>query len=110
MTFARDVLRTGVCRYFVTAFKGKNTFDILYDISSDVTLCQLVDSRLNDSHAVTVCDNWIFDANLEYALPLCQASLNSCLSVASPYHVEFRSVKQAYRFKPPKQVGLLKQG
>ena len=34
------------------------------------------DSEGSRSHAITIFDGWIFDSNEDYALPLCEASLN----------------------------------
>ena len=45
-----------------------NDFDILNDISEDVTLVQLMDSLRNLNHAISIVGYWIFDSNYNKAL------------------------------------------
>ena len=40
------------------------------------TVCLLLDTAHHTNHCITVCGKWIFDSNLESALPLTEASLN----------------------------------
>ena len=40
-----------------------NEFDILNDISEDVTLVQLMDSLGNANHDISVVGYWILDSN-----------------------------------------------
>ena len=39
-------------------------------------MCLLLDTAHRTDYCITVCGKWIFDSNLEYALPLTKASLN----------------------------------
>ena len=56
--------------------KKNDTFDILNEISGDVTLVKLMDSRGNMKHAISIVRNWIFDSNYEKALFFTQESLD----------------------------------
>ena len=46
--------------------------------SSDFRLVCLLGDDFDNTHAITIIDNWIFDSGLERALPLTQDSLNYC--------------------------------
>ena len=48
----------------------KGAFDILNDISENVTLVQLMDTIVNVNHAITIVDYWLFESNYEQALCL----------------------------------------
>ena len=56
--------------------KNKGTYDILNDITTNVTLVQLMDSLGNNNHAICVVGSWIFDSNYDKALVLNRASLD----------------------------------
>ena len=43
---------------------------------NDPTACLLLDSAHQTNNCITVCSKWLFDSNLESALPLTEASLN----------------------------------
>ena len=51
-------------------------YEILENISANVTLVQLMDSLGNVNHAISVVGSWIFDSNYERALVLNKASLD----------------------------------
>ena len=51
-------------------------YEILEDISANVTLVQLMDSLGNVNHAISVVGSWIFDSNYERALVLNKSSLD----------------------------------
>jgi len=102
LDFATQIIRTKGTKYQVKKLEKK--FDVLTDISSDVTLCQLIDSIYDGTHCVTVCDKWIFDANMPYALPLTKESLDQCVTMCSKSNVEFLCVGKALRYTPPKMV------
>lgn len=73
--------------------------------SSFPTLVQLVDSVGGVKHAVTICDQWIFDSNFPNALPLEQQWLDYiCDSVSGRSYakVKYHHVRLAYRFCPSK--------
>ena len=55
-------------QYNLTICEKKDNFDILNDISEDVTLVQLVDSLENVNHAINVVEYWIFDSSHKKAL------------------------------------------
>ena len=48
----------------MTIWKKNYAFDILNDISEDVTLVQLTESPGNVNHAISIVGNWIFDKAL----------------------------------------------
>ena len=52
-------------QYNLKIWKKNNYFDILNDISEDVTLVQLMDSLGNVNHAISVVGYWISDSNYE---------------------------------------------
>ena len=56
--------------------RKKGEFDILHDISGNVTLVQLIDSVVNINHAVSIVRYWIFDFNYKNLIPLTLNSLN----------------------------------
>ena len=49
-------------------YKKKGYYDILKDISENVTLLQLTDSLGNLNHTISVVGYWIFDSNNKKAL------------------------------------------
>ena len=55
-------------QYNLTTWKKNDAFDILNDISEDVTLVQLTDSLVYVNHAISILGNWIFDSNYEKSL------------------------------------------
>ena len=52
--------------------EGNDAFDILNDISENVTLVQLMDSIGNVNHSISIVGHWIFDSNYNKALCLTQ--------------------------------------
>ena len=48
-------------------------YEILENISANVTLVQLMDSLGNVNHAISVVGSWIFDSNYERAFVLNKA-------------------------------------
>ena len=44
-------------------YKQTGSYDILKDISENVTLVQLIDSLGNVNHAISVVGYWIFESN-----------------------------------------------
>ena len=40
------------------------------------TVCLLLDTAHKTDNVITICGKWIFDYNLEFALPITKASLN----------------------------------
>ena len=63
-------------QYNLTIWKKNYDFDILNDISEDVTLVQLIDSLGNVNHDISVVGYWIFDSNYKKSLFLTQESLD----------------------------------
>ena len=61
--------------YNLIKYRKKGEYNILEDISANVTLVQLMDSLGNVNHDISVVGNWIFDSNYERALVLNRASL-----------------------------------
>ena len=62
--------------HILVKYKHTGSYDVLKDISENVTLVQLMDSLVNVNHAISVVGNWIFDSNYEKALVLNRASLD----------------------------------
>ena len=46
-------------------YKKKGKYNILENISANVTLVQLMDSLWNENNAISVVGIWIFDSNYE---------------------------------------------
>ena len=59
-------------RYNLIIWKKNYAFDILNEISEDVTLVQLMDSLENMNNAISIVGHWIFDSNYNKALCLKQ--------------------------------------
>ena len=59
--------------------KEKNDyFDILVNDKGLFTICQLCGSDSNSNHSVAITNEWIFDSNYKYALPLSKENLDKC--------------------------------
>ena len=63
-------------RYNQKVCKKKDTFDILNDISENITLVPLVDTLGNVNHDISIVCYWIFDFNYEKELRLTRESLD----------------------------------
>ena len=81
--FATDIMQNkkrnkGETRvhYSLEKYEKKGEYDILKNISANVTLVQLMDSLGNMNHAISVVGSWIFDSNYEKELVLNKESLN----------------------------------
>ena len=59
-------------QYNLTIWKKNDAFDILNDISEDVTLVQLMDSLGNVNHVINIVGSWIFYSTYEKAICLSQ--------------------------------------
>ena len=77
------------------------TYDILQNYSNYPTVCLLLDTEHRTYHCITVCGKWIFDSNLEFALPLTKASLIYICSVNDTDEITFVGVLHAIRSFPP---------
>ena len=77
------------------------TFDILQNHSKYPTVCLLLDTAHRTYHCITFCGKWIFDSNLEYALPLTKALLNYTCSGNDTDEITFVGVLHAIRSFPP---------
>ena len=62
--------------YKLIKYKKMGDYEILENISENVTLVQLMDSLGNVNHAISVAGIWIFDSNYEIALVLNKESLD----------------------------------
>ena len=56
--------------YSLRKYKKKGSYDILIEISENVTLVQLMDYLENLSHAISVVEYWIFGSGYNIALVL----------------------------------------
>ena len=81
--------------------RKKTTFDILQNHSNYPTVCLLLETSHHTYHCITVCDKWIFDSNLESALPLTKAYVNYICSGNYTYEITFVGVLHAIREVPP---------
>ena len=77
------------------------TFYILQNYSNYPTVCLLIDTTHRTDHCITVCGKWIFDSNLEFALPLTRALLNYICSGNDTDEIKFVSVLHAIRAVSP---------
>ena len=59
-------------RYNLTIWNRNDAFDILNDISENVTLVQLMVSLGNVNRAFSIVGHWIFDSNYKKVLCLTQ--------------------------------------
>ena len=66
--------------YKLIKYKKMGDYEILENISANVTLVQLMDSLVNVNHDISVVGSWIFDSNYERALVLNKASLDMICS------------------------------
>ena len=88
----------------VRHYSPGDRLDILYDISNCLTLC-----KLTSTHCVTTWRRWIFDSNLDHALPLERRWLDWCCGSDDPQSTnrdcdKYDKVIEAYRFQPPLRV------
>ena len=86
--------------YKLEKYKEKGEYEILKNISENVTLVQLMDSLGNANHAISVVGSWIFDSNDEKALVLNKESLDTICapSVGEEQAASFEKVYHAVRF------------
>ena len=63
-------------QYKLMKYKKMGEYEILEEISANVTLVQLMDSLGNVNHAISVVGSWIFESNNERALVLNKSSLD----------------------------------
>lgn len=100
-----------VMNYCVKGYIAKvlTNLDVLNDRTMWPTLCILKGDDNSTNHAVTIVENFVFDSNNTYALPLDKSTLDWCCSGDSQTKVKFVSVPFAYRFykhNPPPQLVL----
>ena len=62
--------------YNMKKWKNKGGFDILNDISENVTLVQLMDTQVNVNHSISILGFWIFDFKYEKSFLLTRESLD----------------------------------
>ena len=62
--------------YSLVKYKKKGSYDILTEISENVTLVQLMDYLGNVNHDISVVGYWIFDSNYKKSLVLNRESLD----------------------------------
>ena len=86
--------------YKLIKYKKMGDYEILENISANVTLIQLMDSLGNVNNAISVVGSWIFDSNYERALVLNKASLDMicALSVGEEQTARFDKVYYAVRY------------
>ena len=86
--------------YSLIKYKKKGEYDILKNISSNVTLVQLMDSLGNVNHAISVVGSWIFYLDYERALVLNKESLDMICapSIGEEQAARFEKVYYAVRY------------
>ena len=67
-------------------------------------MCLLLDTAHQANQCISVCGKWIFDSNLELALPLTRAWLNYICSGNDTDEITFVGVLHAIREVPPEGV------
>ena len=77
------------------------TYNIVQNHSYYPTVCLLLDTAHRIDCCTTVCGKWIFDSNLESALPLTKASLNYICSGNDTDEITVVGVLHAIRAVPP---------
>ena len=75
IVFANDILKNEKrgepkVYYSLVKYKKKGSYDILKDISENVTLVKLMDYLGNIHNAISVVGYWIFDSNYKKSLVL----------------------------------------
>ena len=80
-------------------------YDILQNHSNYPTVCLLIDTAHRTDHCITVCGKWIFDSNLEFALPLTEGSLNYICSGNDTDDITFVGGSSTMWSRHPKQIG-----
>ena len=73
------------------------TYDVLHTHSNYPTVCLLLDTSHQTDHCITVCDKWIFDSSLEFALPLTKTWLHYICSGNDNDDITFVGVFHAIR-------------
>ena len=76
-------------------------YDILQNHSNYPIVFLLLDTAHRTNHCITVCGKWIFDSNLESALPLTKTSLNYICSGNDTDEITFIGVLNVIRAVPP---------
>ena len=86
--------------YNLTKYKKKGSYNILKDMSENVTLVKLMDSLVNVNHAISVLRYCIFYAKYKKALVLNMASLDMICapSVGEEQYAKFELVFTAVRY------------
>ena len=64
-------------------------------------MCLLLDTAHQTNNCITLCGKWLFDSNLESALPLTEALLNYICSGNDTDEITFVGVLHAIRAVPP---------
>ena len=87
--------------------KFTTTYDILQIHYNYPTLCLLLDTTHRTDNCIAVWSKWIFDSNLEFALPLTSDWLNYILSGNDTDEITFVGVLHAIISVPP--IGVQKR-
>ena len=105
--FASDIMQNnkinkGETRvhYKLEKYRKKGEYDILKNVSANVTSVQLMDSLGNVNHVISVVGSWIFDSNYERALVLNKESLDMICapSIGEEQAARIEKVYYAVRF------------
>lgn len=84
---------------FVKLKSNPKRWNVLED-SKEYLMCLvgLISDDSKTDHAVAISGNWIFDSNLEYAIPLTKESLDLCCSDDS-HQNEYVGVTRVFMLK-----------
>ena len=86
-----------------TAWDVRGISEATYDVlqpRADPTCIQIKCSDGQVDHCVTTVGHWVFDANRQYALPLCQDSFDQCAGESATF---FGCVR-VFAFVPSKEL------
>ena len=96
----RKIKGEQILQYNMMIWKKNYDFDILNDISEDVTLVHLMESLGNVNYAISILGYWIFDSNYKKSLCLKHESLDiiCSTSIGEELVATCRSVFYAVRY------------
>jgi hypothetical protein len=83
---------------FLQPFALSSIVNLLDNTSDYVTVATLMSSEGSVQHAIAIIRNIVFDANCDFAMPLCQEVLDYCCSTARE-KVSYHHLYHGYRFQ-----------
>ena len=74
-------------------------WDLLSTKDDDLVLAQIIGDDGKEDHVVTITRGWIFESNMDHALPLCKESLDLCCSSGPDLRNVYVGFAKAHSFK-----------